>query len=108
MKTIRRFSIATLVIAVILSLNGCAGMSARDRNTAIGAGVGAVGGVLPLPVEALSERLVAQRLVALSVTRSEKVKNSPNGYTNLRPSNNFYYLNVLQLQCKRLGGGDLA
>lgn len=44
MKTIRRFSISTLVIAVILSLNGCAGMSARDRNTAIGAGVGAVGG----------------------------------------------------------------
>ncbi|WP_394809368.1 glycine zipper 2TM domain-containing protein [Nitrosomonas sp.] len=48
MKTIRRFSFATLVIVVILSLNGCAGMSARDRNTAIGAGagagVGAVGG----------------------------------------------------------------
>ncbi len=42
METIRRFSFATLVIVVILSLNGCAGMSARDRNTAIG--VGAVGG----------------------------------------------------------------
>ena len=44
MKAIRRFSITTLVIAVILGFNGCAGMSARDRNTAIGAGVGAVGG----------------------------------------------------------------
>ncbi len=41
MKTIRRFSITTLFVAVILSLNGCAGMSARDRNTAIGAVGGA-------------------------------------------------------------------
>jgi len=44
MKTTQIFSISMLVIAVILSLNGCAGMSAQDRNTAIGAGVGAVGG----------------------------------------------------------------
>ncbi len=31
-------------MAVIAGLIGCSGMSARDRNTAIGAGVGAVGG----------------------------------------------------------------
>ena len=30
--------------AVILGLVGCSGMSAQDKNTAIGAGVGAVGG----------------------------------------------------------------
>ena len=31
---------------MLLGLTGCAGMSTRDRNTAIGAGVGAVGGAL--------------------------------------------------------------
>lgn len=33
-----------LTLAVLLSLGGCSGMSAQDKNTAIGAGVGAVGG----------------------------------------------------------------
>ncbi|WP_246262258.1 glycine zipper 2TM domain-containing protein [Aromatoleum evansii] len=28
----------------MLGLGGCAGMSAQDKNTAIGAGVGAIGG----------------------------------------------------------------
>lgn len=31
-------------IAVLLGLSGCAGMSSQDKSTAIGAGVGAVGG----------------------------------------------------------------
>jgi osmotically inducible lipoprotein OsmB len=31
-------------IALTLLLSGCAGMSVRDRNTAIGAGIGAVTG----------------------------------------------------------------
>lgn len=31
-------------IAVLLWLGGCAGMSSQDKSTAIGAGVGAVGG----------------------------------------------------------------
>ena len=30
--------------AVVLGLAGCSGMSTQDKNTAIGAGVGAVGG----------------------------------------------------------------
>ncbi len=76
MKTIRRFSISTLVIAVILSLNGCAGMSARDRNTAIGAGVGVLLAVQPLPVAVRSERSAVQQLVVSSVTRSVKAKSS--------------------------------
>jgi osmotically inducible lipoprotein OsmB len=31
---------------IILSLAGCANMTARDRNTALGAGAGALGGAL--------------------------------------------------------------
>jgi len=44
MKTLRRSSISALALAVLLGLSGCSGMSARDRDTVIGAGVGAVGG----------------------------------------------------------------
>ncbi|MDD5250319.1 MAG: glycine zipper 2TM domain-containing protein [Rhodocyclaceae bacterium] len=44
MKTTRRLSSGALAVAVLLGLGGCSGMSARDRDTAIGAGVGAVGG----------------------------------------------------------------
>jgi osmotically inducible lipoprotein OsmB len=44
MKTIQRHAIGALTAAMLLGLTGCAGMSERDRNTAIGAGIGAVGG----------------------------------------------------------------
>lgn len=44
MKTTNRFVLGTLAVALLLGLSGCSGMSTRDRNTAIGAGVGAVGG----------------------------------------------------------------
>lgn len=44
MKTTNRFVLGTLAVAVLLGLSACSGMSTRDRNTAIGAGVGAVGG----------------------------------------------------------------
>jgi osmotically inducible lipoprotein OsmB len=44
MKTIQRDAICALTAAMLLGLTGCAGMSERDRNTAIGAGIGAVGG----------------------------------------------------------------
>ena len=44
MKTVRRITLSAVTVAVIVGLIGCSGMSARDRNTAIGAGVGAVGG----------------------------------------------------------------
>ena len=46
MKTIQRHAAVALTAAMLLGLTGCAGMSTRDRNTAIGAGVGAVGGAL--------------------------------------------------------------
>jgi osmotically inducible lipoprotein OsmB len=46
MKTMNRFTVSALAVAVLLGLGGCAGMSARDENTAIGAGIGAVGGAV--------------------------------------------------------------
>lgn len=44
MKTMHKTTLGVLTIAAALTLGGCSNMSARDRNTAIGAGVGAVGG----------------------------------------------------------------
>ena len=44
MSTMKRWTVSTVAVAVLLGLGGCSGMSARDQNTAIGAGVGAVGG----------------------------------------------------------------
>lgn len=44
MNTIRKLAVNAAAVAVLFSLLGCSGMSTQDRNTAIGAGVGAVGG----------------------------------------------------------------
>ncbi len=44
MKTMHRIVVTTATLAVVLGLGGCGGMSTRDKNTAIGAGVGAVAG----------------------------------------------------------------
>lgn len=39
--------LSTIVLTTFfISLGGCAGMSSRDKSTAIGAGVGAVGGAV--------------------------------------------------------------
>ena len=47
MKTIKQIAATLSLAAVALGMTGCAGMSAQDKNTAIGAGAGAViGGVL--------------------------------------------------------------
>ena len=46
MKTMQRSVISAVAAAMILGLFGCAGMSRQDENTAIGAGVGAVGGAI--------------------------------------------------------------
>ena len=46
MKNTKSFAVSALVITVVLGLGGCAGMSERDKSTAIGAGVGAVGGAV--------------------------------------------------------------
>jgi osmotically inducible lipoprotein OsmB len=42
MKTIRQIVLRASLVSVALGLSGCAGMSQQDRNTAIGAGAGAV------------------------------------------------------------------
>ncbi len=44
MTKVRTYIAGTLVAAALAGMAGCSGMSERDRNTAIGAGVGAVGG----------------------------------------------------------------
>ena len=44
MKTIQRFALSAVTAAMMLGLVGCSGMSTQDRNTAIGAGAGAIGG----------------------------------------------------------------
>jgi osmotically inducible lipoprotein OsmB len=42
---VRSFGVVA-VAALLLALGGCAGMSSQDKSTAIGAGVGAVGGAV--------------------------------------------------------------
>lgn len=44
MKTMQRFAFSA--VAAAMPLGGCTGMSSRDQNTAVGAGVGAVGGAI--------------------------------------------------------------
>jgi osmotically inducible lipoprotein OsmB len=44
MKTTKRLAVSAVVVTVLVSLSACGGMSRQGRNTAIGAGVGAVGG----------------------------------------------------------------
>jgi len=44
MNTINKLAMNAVAVTVLFGLGGCAGMSTQDKNTAIGAGVGAVGG----------------------------------------------------------------
>lgn len=47
MNTIKHCIVTSSLLTLALGLGGCAGMSGQDKNTAIGAGAGAVlGGVL--------------------------------------------------------------
>jgi len=46
MNTIQRLSLSAFAAAMLLGLGGCAGMSNQEKNTAIGAGVGAIGGAV--------------------------------------------------------------
>jgi len=43
---LRGCAVSAVVIALMLGLGGCAGMSKQDRSTAIGAGIGGVGGAV--------------------------------------------------------------
>jgi osmotically inducible lipoprotein OsmB len=44
MNMLKKIAVNMVAASLLLGLAGCAGMSTQDRNTAIGAGVGAVGG----------------------------------------------------------------
>jgi len=46
MKTMHSLTMSVAAAAMLLALGGCADMSARDKNTAIGAGAGAVAGAV--------------------------------------------------------------
>jgi len=46
MKTMKTHLIGAVAAAALFSLAGCAGMSNQDKNTAIGAGAGAIGGAV--------------------------------------------------------------
>lgn len=46
MKTIQRVSLNAVVVAALLSLGACSGMSSQGQSTAIGAGAGAIGGAV--------------------------------------------------------------
>jgi osmotically inducible lipoprotein OsmB len=45
-NTMPRHALSAIAAAMLLGLSACSGMSTQDRNTAIGAGVGAVGGAV--------------------------------------------------------------
>lgn len=44
MKSIHKLAVNAASVSLLFGLVVCSGMSAQDKNTAIGAGVGAVGG----------------------------------------------------------------
>jgi len=46
MKTIQKKAFNVVAIAMVLGLTACSGMTQREQNTAVGAGVGAVGGAV--------------------------------------------------------------
>lgn len=46
MKSMQKLVFSTMAAVMLLGLGGCAGMTSQEKNTAIGAGVGAVGGAV--------------------------------------------------------------
>jgi osmotically inducible lipoprotein OsmB len=46
MNTIQKLAVNATTVVMLFVVAGCAGMSQQDKNTAIGAGVGAVGGAV--------------------------------------------------------------
>ena len=44
MKTIQKSALGALVAVMLLGLGACSGMTTQEKNTAIGAGAGAIGG----------------------------------------------------------------
>ena len=51
MKTIHKITVISVTLCALTVLSGCSNMSRRDKNTAIGAGVGAVAGAATDPCD---------------------------------------------------------
>lgn len=45
-KALQNYAVAAVASAMLLGMGGCSGMSTQDKNTAVGAGAGAVGGAV--------------------------------------------------------------
>ena len=67
--TSKKMTAAVLAITLAMSLSACSNWSKRDRNTAIGAGAGALGGAVLTDGSTLGT-LGVQLSVVLLVTRS--------------------------------------
>jgi osmotically inducible lipoprotein OsmB len=46
MNKLNHITTSTLFAALLVGLGGCAGMTAQEKSTAVGAGIGAVGGAV--------------------------------------------------------------
>lgn len=46
MKTIHKIAVTSITVCALTVLSGCSGMSSRDKDTAVGAGIGAVSGAV--------------------------------------------------------------
>lgn len=46
MKLAHKITVTSITVCVLTVFSGCSGMSQRDKNTAVGAGVGAIGGAV--------------------------------------------------------------
>jgi osmotically inducible lipoprotein OsmB len=45
-NSMQKYALISAAAAILLGLGACSGMSTQDKNTVIGAGVGAVGGAV--------------------------------------------------------------
>lgn len=62
--TSKKMAAAVLAITVAMSLSACSNWSKRDRNTAIGAGAGALGGAVLTDGSTLGTTWAARRSAA--------------------------------------------
>ena len=46
MKSFKKLAIISMTVATLAGLSACSGMSQRDQNTAVGAGIGGVAGAV--------------------------------------------------------------
>ena len=46
MRTIHKITVVGITVCALTVLGGCSNMSRRDKNTAVGAGIGAVAGAV--------------------------------------------------------------